>query len=464
VYDLGPFLAEHPGGAQVILKYAGKDATSGFDPIHPQSIIDEHLPKGLYIGDVDPSSTPTIVSAQAREEKVEKKGKPPLSSMFNSFDFESVARSVLSAEAWAYYSSGADDELTLQENHMALHRIWLRPRILVNVRNIDTSTTLLGTKTSLPIYISATALGKLGHPEGEVVLTRAAASRNIIQMMPTLASCSLAEMTAARAPGQTQWFQLYVNSDRRVTGTLVKRAETLGAKALFITVDAPQLGRREKDMRTKFVDDAPDVQDEGTVDRNKGAARAISAFIDPSLSWDDIPWFKSITKLPIMLKGVQSGQDAVRAAKAGVAGMVISNHGGRQLDTARSSVEVLEEVMEALRKAKLQDSVEVFVDGGFRRATDIFKALALGAKAVGLGRPFLYSMSAYGQAGVERLVDLLKDELEMVMRLMGTPDLASISGDMVLTKSLAAHGGQAPKDALSRQVYDPLITPLTHKL
>ena len=253
-------------------------------------------------------------------------------------------------------------------------------------------------------------------------------------------------------------------TDRRVTESLVKRAGNLGAKALFVTVDAPQLGRREKDMRTKFVDDAPDVQDEGTVDRSRGAARAISAFIDPSLSWDDITWFKSITSLPIMLKGVQSGHDAILAVKAGVAGMVISNHGGRQLDTARSSVEVLEEVMEALRMESLQDTVEVFVDGGFRRGTDIFKALALGAKAVGLGRPFLYSMSAYGQAGVERLIDLLKDELDMVMRLMGTPDLAAIRREMVVTKSLSAHVGSAPKDALSRQVYEPLKTPLAYKL
>ncbi|KAJ3040435.1 hypothetical protein HDV00_010871 [Rhizophlyctis rosea] len=464
VYDLGPFLNEHPGGAQVILKYAGKDATQGFDPVHPQSIIDEHLPKGLYIGDVDSSSGPTTISAEVRERKAKEEGKPPISAMLNTFDFESVARSLLSAEAWAYYSSGADDELTLQENHMALHRVWLRPRVLVNVRDVDTSTVLLGSPSTLPIYISATALGKLGHPEGEVVLTRAAGTRGIVQMMPTLASCSLAEMTAARIPGQIQWFQLYVNSDRKITETLIKRAETLGAKALFITVDAPQLGRREKDMRTKFVDDAPDVQDEGTVSRNEGAARAISSFIDPSLSWDDIPWFKSITHLPIMLKGIQCGEDAVLAAKAGVAGMVISNHGGRQLDTARSSIEVLEEVMDALDREGLRYKVEVFVDGGFRRGTDIFKALALGAKAVGMGRPFLYSMSAYGQQGVERMIDLLRDELVMVMRLMGTRAVGDVRREMVLTGSLGSHGGQVPRDALSREVYMPLRTPLTHKL
>jgi L-lactate dehydrogenase (cytochrome) len=180
---------------------------------------------------------------------------------------------------------------------------------------VDLSTTLLGSKSRLPIYITSCALGKLGHKEGEVVLTRAAGRKGIIQLMPTLASCSLDEMMDARVmPDQTLWFQLYVNVDRKVTEKIVRRAQERGAKGLFITVDAPQLGRREKDMRVKFVDDAPDVQKEG-VQRSQGAARAISSFIDPSLSWKDLKWFRSITSLPIVLKGIQSGEDALQAAK-----------------------------------------------------------------------------------------------------------------------------------------------------
>ncbi|KAJ3299962.1 hypothetical protein HK104_005659 [Borealophlyctis nickersoniae] len=447
-----------------ILKRAGKDATAAFDPIHPRDIIDRFLPKELWIGDIDPDTVPAESqdSVEARAAKII--DKPPISAMFNSFDFEAVARQTLSPEAWAYYSSGADDELTLQENHEAFHRVWLRPRVMIDVRELDTQTTLLGSKSSLPIYITATALGKLGHPEGEVVLTRAAGSRGIIQMMPTLASCSLDEMIDASIDGQTQWFQLYVNSDRKVTEGLIRHAEERGAKALFITVDAPQLGRREKDMRTKFIDDAPDVQDNNTITRNSGAARAISQFIDPALSWKDLKWFKSITTMPIMLKGIQCGEDAVMAAKAGVAGMVLSNHGGRQLDTARSGIEILVEVMDALRAAKLDKKVEIYVDGGFRRGTDIFKALALGAKAVGLGRPFLYAMSSYGQEGVEKLIDLLRNEFEMVMRLMGTPTIADIKRSMVITKSLETHAGRAPRDALSKQVYQELRAPISSKL
>ena len=208
-----------------------------------------------------------------------------------------------------------------------------------------------------------------------------------------------------------QWLQLYVNKDRKITERIVKHAEARGCKGLFITVDAPQLGRREKDMRSKFSDVGSNVQDTGgdNVDRSQGAARAISSFIDPALSWKDIPWFKSITKMPIILKGVQRVEDVIRAVESGVQGVVLSNHGGRQLDFARSGLEVLAEVMPALRERQYEGKIEIFVDGGIRRATDIIKALCLGAKGVGIGRPFLYAMSAYGLPGVDRAMQLLKD-------------------------------------------------------
>lgn len=255
--------------------------------------------------------------------------------------------------------------------------------------------------------------------------------------------------------------------DRKITERLIRHAESLGVKALFITVDAPQLGRREKDMRTKFVDDAPDVQqdDSHTINRNEGAARAISSFIDPGLCWDDIPWFKSITKMPILLKGIQTGEDAVLAAKAGVAGIVVSNHGGRQLDTARSGIEILAEVTTALQRENLlSPHFSIFVDGGFRRGADIFKALALGATGIGMGRPFLYAMSTYGQAGVERLIDLLRAELEMVCRLMGVRSLKEIRREMVDVESLGVHVGRGVTNGLAEGVYERLRTVVESKL
>lgn len=344
----------------------------------------------------------------ARQERIA--NMPILEQCYNLLDFEAVAKHVMKRTAWAYYSSGADDEITMRENHSAFHKIWFRPRILIDVEHVDTSTTMLGDKCSIPFYVTATALGKLGNPEGEVVLTRAAHKHDVIQMIPTLASCSFDEIVDAKKGDQIQWLQLYVNKNRDVTRRIVEHAEKRGCKGLFITVDAPQLGRREKDMRSKFEDVGTSVQkvENDNVDRSQGAARAISSFIDPSLSWKDIAYFQSITKMPIVLKGVQRVEDVILAVEHGCAGVVLSNHGGRQLDTAPSGIEVLAEVMPELRKRGMENKIEIYIDGGIRRATDIIKALCLGAKGVGIGRPFLYAMSAYGEAGVNRAMQLLK--------------------------------------------------------
>ena len=356
----------------------------------------------------------------------------------------------------------ADEELqTMRENHSAFHKIWFRPRILQDVENIDFSTTMLGTKVDIPFYVTATALGKLGNPEGEVVLTRGAKKHNVIQMIPTLASCSFDEIVDAKKGDQVQWLQLYVNKNRDITKRIVQHAEKRGCKGLFITVDAPQLGRREKDMRSKFDDTGSNVQNTGgdNVDRSQGAARAISSFIDPALSWKDIPWFKSITNMPIILKGVQRVEDVIRAVQVGAHGVVLSNHGGRQLDFARSGVEVLAEVMPELRRLGLQDQIEVYIDGGIRRATDIIKALCLGAKGCGIGRPFLYAMSAYGLPGVDRAMQLLKDEMEMNMRLIGCNSVDQLGPELVDTRGLSMHATGVPSDTLGLTVYDPLAGP-----
>jgi len=349
----------------------------------------------------------------------------------------------------------------MRENHSAFHKIWFRPRILVDVEHIDTSTTMLGTKVDMPFYVTATALGKLGNPEGEVILTRGAKKHNVIQMIPTLASCSFDEIMDAAGDGQVQWLQLYVNKNREITKGIVEHAEKRGCKGLFITVDAPQLGRREKDMRSKFSDVGSNVQNTGgdNVDRSQGAARAISSFIDPSLSLKDIPWFLSITKMPIILKGVQRVEDVIRAIEAGVQGVVLSNHGGRQLDFARSGIEILAEVMPVLRERGWQDRIEIYIDGGIRRATDIIKALCLGAKGVGIGRPFLFAMSAYGLPGVDRAMQLLKDEMVMNMRLIGCSDVTQLNPELVDTRGLAVHTSMVPVDTLGLGIYDPLSHP-----
>ncbi|OJJ50697.1 hypothetical protein ASPZODRAFT_56535 [Penicilliopsis zonata CBS 506.65] len=464
-YDVTEFLPEHPGGQKIILKYAGKDATEEFEPIHPPDTLDKYLDASKHLGPVNMSTVESeekVIDPEeaARQERI--KNMPPLAACYNLLDFESVARQVMKKTSWAYYSSGADDEITMRENHNAFHKIWFRPRVLVDVEKVDFSTTMLGTKVSAPFYVTATALGKLGHPEGEVIFTRAARRHDVIQMIPTLASCSFDELVDAREGDQVQWLQLYVNKDRAITERIVRHAEARGCKGLFITVDAPQLGRREKDMRSKFADVGSSVQATGgdSVDRSQGAARAISSFIDPALSWKDIPWFRSITTMPIILKGVQRVDDVLRAVEAGVQGVVLSNHGGRQLDFAPSAIEVLAEVMPALRERGWQDRLEVYVDGGVRRATDIIKALCLGAKGVGIGRPFLYAMSAYGVDGVDRAMQLLKDEMEMGMRLIGATSIADLDPSLVDTRGLlAGHSAPVPSDSLGMHTYDPLQVP-----
>jgi len=364
-------------------------------------------------------------------------------------------------QAWGYYSSGGDDEITLRDNHLAFQRITMRPRILINVRDIDMSTKILGVDSSLPLYFTATALAKLAHSEGEVAIVKAAAKAGVPYMLPTLSSYTLDEMLAARIQGQSLFSQLYVNPERSRSQEYLQKLEAAGVKAVFITVDAPQLGRREKDMRNKFTQQGSDVQgdeeDDGAVDRSQGATRAISSYIDPGLNWDDVPWFKSITKMKILLKGVQCGEDAVAAYQAGLAGCVLSNHGGRQLDTARPGIEILPEVMEALKEAGAKrEDFAVFVDGGIRRGADIFKAVALGAQACGVGRPVLYSLASYGQKGIVRMVHMLQDELLMVMRLSGTPSIAHITPNHVITSNLNDRVVMVPQDSLTQRTYESL--------
>ncbi|KAL2112895.1 hypothetical protein VUR80DRAFT_6174 [Thermomyces stellatus] len=463
-YDVTDFLPEHPGGMKIILRYAGKDATEEFDPVHPPDTLDKYLDKSKHLGPVDMSTVAVEQKEESPEEAERREAvalRPSLDQMYNLLDFEAVAKRVMKKTAWAYYSSAADDEITMRENHAAFQRIWFRPKVLVDVEKVDFSTTMLGTPVSMPFYVTATALGKLGHPEGEVLLTRASRKHNVIQMIPTLASCSFDEIMDAAEGDQVQWMQLYVNKDREITRRIVQHAEKRGCKGLFITVDAPQLGRREKDMRTKFTDDGSSVQKESgeTTDNSQGAARAISSFIDPALSWKDIPWFQSITKMPIILKGVQRVEDVLRAIDAGVQGVVLSNHGGRQLDFARSGIEVLAETMPVLREMGLENRIEIYIDGGVRRATDILKALCLGARGVGIGRPFLYAMSAYGPEGVDRAMSLIRDELEMNMRLIGCKSVAELNSSLVDVRSLRAHGNGVPRDVLSEDVYDRLRSP-----
>jgi L-lactate dehydrogenase (cytochrome) len=456
VYDVSNFA--HPGGDALVQKLMGKDGTSQYSKAHPKDLVDRVLGTrivGKLTGE-KPKEEMVVPSQVQRSTE-----KPELSTMINTFDFEAIASQLLPDEAWQYYSSGADDEICLRENRAVFSRVRLKPRILVNVRNIDMTTTICGIPSSLPLYFTATALGKLAHDDGEVAITRAAHEAGLIYMLPTLSSCTLDEMLQARAPAQPVFSQLYVNPDRSKTRDYVKKLKAQGVRALFVTVDAPQLGRREKDMRNKFVKSTSNVQKGDNVKRDEGVTRAISSFIDPGLNWDDIPWLMEIAGgMPVFLKGVQCAEDAVMAHQKGLSGLVLSNHGGRQIDSARSGLEILAEVMPALRSLPGYNSekFQVYIDGGIRRGADIFKALALGARAVGVGRPVLYALASFGQEGIGRMVHIFRDELEMTMRLMGTPKVSDINSKFILPQSLADVSGAAVRDFLQESTYEPLQT------
>lgn len=454
VYDITKFQDRHPGGAKILNKVGGTDATKHFVKFHPTDVL-RILESSECVGELEGISSNETEGEPTSDIALNNKNKPHLGEIYNLFDFEGVARYTMDRPGWYYFSSGADDEMTLRENHSAFHRIWFRPKVLVDVSKVDYSTKMLGEKVTAPFYITATSLSKMGHPDGEINFTKAAAKHHIPQMVSTLSSASIDDIFANAQPGQPIWLQVYVNNDREVTRKFVQHCESLGVSAFFVTVDAPQLGRREKDMRAKFDPELADDED----DAPQGAARAISGYIDTTLSWDDAAWLLSLTNKPVFIKGVGRWEDAVKAASVGFSGAILSNHGGRQLEFAPSAVEVLAETAPKLRALGLDQKFDLYIDGGVRRGTDILKALALGAKAVGIGRPFLYAMSTYGEAGVNKAIKLLKEELEMNMRLLGITSLDQLGPDMLIVRNLSSHD-TAPADFSYSNVYEPMPQPL----
>ncbi len=354
-----------------------------------------------------------------------------MDELINLFEFEAAAQACLPQLAWDYFSSGAHDEITLRDNHAAYDRIALHYHVLRDVSDRDLSTTVLGQPISMPILIGPTAFQGLGHADGELATVRAAGAANTLMVLSTLSNASLEDVAAA-ANGPV-WFQLYVYRDRAATVDLIRRVEAAGFGAIVLTVDAPVLGRRERDVRNRFqlpdglvaANLAPGMSDVPEA-AGSGLAAYFASLIDPSLSWKDLEWLRSNTSLPILVKGVVRADDAARAVDAGVSGIIVSNHGGRQLDTAPATIDVLPLVVDAVG-----GRVEVLVDGGIRRGTDVVKALALGARAGLLGRPVLWGLSVDGQAGIRRVLELLRAELDSALALCGCSSVREVSRELV---------------------------------
>lgn len=353
--------------------------------------------------------------------------------------YHEVAKRKLPKMVYDYYRSGADDQLTLQEAVEAFRRIKLRPRVFVDVspEKLNFSTTVLGEKVDMPILVAPSAMHRMATDDGEKATVRAAAAMNTCMILSSLSTTSIEDVAQA-APNCLRWFQLYIVKNREFTKSLVKKAEKAGYKAIVVTVDAPKLGNREADKLNKFQlpkglqlailgDELKQVD---VKDANESALNNYFAKnLDASLTWKDIDWLKSITTLPIVVKGVITEEDTILAIKAGVDGIVVSNHGARQVDTSVTTIEALPEVINAVRA--LKSNVEVYLDGGIRRGTDVLKALALGARAVFVARPVLWGLAVDGEKGVKHVLTILKKELELAMILCGTPTLADVKPSLI---------------------------------
>jgi 4-hydroxymandelate oxidase len=319
----------------------------------------------------------------------------------NVVEFLEAAAAKVDPAVWCYFEGGAGDEVTLQENIDALRRWQLRPRVLVDVSEVRLETTLLGAPVAMPLGVAPFALQRLLDPEAELATARAAAAVGALMTVPTLTSFRHAELQAAVAG--PRWLQLYVQRDRSLTLDHLAEAREAGYAAVVLTVDLPLIGRRERDLRLGFALPADLPLHYGTL-----------LDVDPSLTWDDLEWIRAATELPLVLKGIVTREDAVLAVEHGVEAVWVSNHGGRQLDGVAAPIDALPEVVEATA-----DGCEVYVDSGFRRGADVVKALALGARAAFVGRPIAAGLAVEGEAGVVRVLELLRDELELALALVG---------------------------------------------
>lgn len=351
----------------------------------------------------------------------------------NLYEYKSAAREAMSQPAFDYYRSGANDEVTLRDNHTAYDRIALHYRVLRDISERSLETTVMGHRLAMPVLIAPTAFHGLAHRDAELATVRAAGDLGTAMVLSSLSNEAMEDVTAA-ATGPV-WFQLYVAKDREVTRGMVQRAAAAGCQALVLTVDAPLIGRRERDVRNRFqlptdleMKNLLPIHEGKFPDQFQGSGLAAyaSSYFDTSLSWKDLEWLASLSDLPLWIKGVVRPDDAVRAAEHGATGVIVSNHGGRQLDTSPATIDVLPGIVDAAG-----DRLEILIDGGIRRGTDVIKALAIGARAVLIGRPVLWGLAVGGRKGARHVLELLRDEIDLALGLCGCRSVAELDRSLV---------------------------------
>ena len=353
-------------------------------------------------------------------------------SLFNVADYARAARTKLSRQAFDYYEGGALDEITLRENTAGWERLKLYYRVLAGVGKRDLTTTVLGQPISMPIVVAPTAFHKLACEEGEIAAAKAARAAKTLFILSSLSNTAMESVFAQAA--SPRWFQLYIYKDRGITLELVQRAEDAGAEAIVLTVDAPGLGTRERDARNNFrLPEGLAVENLAPLGKGNfpevtgsGLAAYVRTNFKEDLGFDDLDWLCRSTRLPVVVKGVCRGDDARRAAEHGAKAVVVSNHGGRQLDSAPATCEVLPHVVDAA-----SDLCEVYVDGGIRRGSDVLKAIALGARAVLVGRSILWGLCVTGEQGAAKVLEILRRELDEAMLLCGCTNLSDIDRSLL---------------------------------
>ncbi|XP_076164499.1 hydroxyacid oxidase [Ptiloglossa arizonensis] len=357
-------------------------------------------------------------------------------------DYQKHADKYLATPVRDYYNSGAGEEYSLRLNTEAFRKYRIRPRFLRDVSKRDLRTTVLGQEISMPLGVAPSAMQRMAHPDGECGNARAAEAAGTIYTLSTIATSSIEEVAEA-APKGIKWFQLYIYVDRDITLNLVKRAEKAGFKALVLTVDAPLFGARRADVRNKFT--LPNHLRLGNFEgnlsnevNNKMSGSSLNEYVakqfDASITWDDIKWIKSITKLPIILKGILTPEDALLAIESDVQAIIVSNHGARQVDSIPASIEALPDVVKAVN-----GKLEVYMDGGVRQGIDVFKAIALGAKMVFVGRPMLWGLSYSGEQGAKQVLEMFRKEIDLTFALTGCRSVKDVKQDMVKHESYYSH-------------------------
>ena len=359
--------------------------------------------------------------------------------VLNVMDFEPLARKALAPGHWGYLATGVDDDVTLRVNREAFRHYQLRARRLVDVSQADLKISVFGAIWDMPIYLSAVGSQRAFHPDGELATARAARAKSAVQMLSTTTSIAVEDV--ARALGTPPWYQLYMPATWEETERMVRRVEAAGCPVLAWTIDV--LAGRNTETAWRFMRrdaseclachaSSPVTTSTAQRDRTRPMFTGLSGVINPpGATWSYVGRLKKLTKIKLVLKGIDTAEDAMLAREHGADGVVVSNHGGRATETGRATIDILPEVVDAVGS-----QIPVFVDGGFRRGTDVYKALAMGARAVGIGRAYIYGLSAFGQQGVERVLDILSAELTLIMRQCGTPTIAQINRASILRDGL----------------------------